>query len=100
VSIPRAVATARWLAEVYQPTIDSIPKDLRSHLEPAEVFHQLLEHRYLMAEERGGEVRTSDALEDYLDAVLVSTPAERQLQFDTGSMPRIIFDPEAVTFET
>lgn len=99
-SIPRAVATARWLAEVYQPTIDAIPKDLRSHLEPAEVFHQLLEHRYLMAEQRGGEVRTSEALEDYVAAVLVSTPAERQLQFDTGSMARIVFDPEAATFDT
>jgi hypothetical protein len=99
-SIPRAVATARWLAEVYQPTIDAIPKDLRSHLEPAELFHQLLEHRYLMAEQRGCEVRTSEALEDYLAAVLVSTPAERQLQFDTGNMPRIVFDPEAVTFDT
>jgi hypothetical protein len=99
-SIPRAVATARWLAEVYQPTIDAIPDDLRSHLEPAEVFHQLLEHRYLMAEERGAEVRTSEALEDYVAEVLASTPAEQQLRLDTGSIPRILFDPEAVTFET
>lgn len=99
-SIPRAVATARWLAEVYQPTIDAIPQELRSHLEPAEVFHQLLEHRYLMAEHRGGEVRTSEALEDYLAAVLASTPAERQLQFDTGNVPRIVFDPEAATFDS
>jgi hypothetical protein len=99
-SIPRAVATARWLAEVYQPTIDAIPDDLRSHLEPAEVFHQLLEHRYLMAEERGAEVRTSEALEDYVAEVLASTPAERQLRLDTGSIPRILFDPEAATFDT
>ncbi len=88
-SIPRAVATARWLAEVYQPAIDAIPDDLRSHLEPAEIFHQLLEHRYLLAERRGGEVRTKDALEDYLAGVLSSTPEERQLRLDTGSVPRI-----------
>jgi hypothetical protein len=99
-SIPRSVATARWLAEVYQPTIDAIPDDLRSHLEPAEVFHQLLEHRYLMAEARGVEVRTSEALEDYVAAVLALTPAERQLHLDTGSIPRIEFDPEAVTFDS
>lgn len=99
-SIPQAVATARWLAEVYQPTIDAIPDDLRSHLEPAEVFHQLLEHRYLMAEERGMEVRTSEALEDYVAVVLALTPAERQLHLDTGSIPRIEFDPEAATFDT
>jgi hypothetical protein len=98
-SIPRAVATARWLAEVYQPTIDSIPDGLRSHLEPAEIFHQLLEHRYLMAERRGAEVRTSEALEDYVAVVLSLTPEERQLHLDTGSIPRIEFDPEAATFE-
>jgi len=99
-TIPRAVATARWLAEIYQPTIDAIPDDLRSHLEPAEIFHQLLEHRYLMAEERGAEVRTSEALEDYVAEVLALTPAEQQFRLDTGSTPRIEFDPEAATFET
>ena len=79
-AIPRAVATARWLAEVYQPVVDSIPDDMQSHLEPAELFHQLLEHRYLMAERRGAEVRTKDALADYLAGVLVATPNERQLR--------------------
>jgi hypothetical protein len=98
--IPRAVATARWLAEVYQPTIDAIPDELRSHLEPAEVFHQLLEHRYLMAERRGAEVRTSEALEDYVAEVLALTPAERQLRLDTGSIPRIEFDAAAANFDT
>jgi hypothetical protein len=81
-SIPRAVATARWLAEVYEPALAAIPKDLRSHLEPAEVFHQLLEHRYLMSERRGKEVRTSEALDDYVANVLSTTPAERQLRLD------------------
>ncbi len=98
--IPRSVATARWLAEVYQPAIDAIPDDLRSHLEPAEIFHQLLEHRYLMAERRGGEVRTSEALEDYVAAVLALTPAERQLHLDTGSIPRIEVDPASATVDT
>ncbi len=81
-SIPRAVATARWLAEVYQPVVDAIPPDMRSHLEPPEIFHQLLEHRYLMAEKRGGEVRTQEALADYLAGVLLTTPQERQLRID------------------
>jgi hypothetical protein len=98
-TIPRAVATARWLAEVYQPAIDSIPDDLRSHLEPAEIFHQLLEHRYLMAERRGEEVRTSEALYDYLGGVLALTPEERQLRLDTGSIPRIEIDLGSDTVE-
>jgi hypothetical protein len=98
-SIPQAVATARWLAEVYQPTIDAIPDELRSHLEPPEVFHQMLEHRYLMSERRGAEVRTREALDDYVAAVLALTPAERQLHLDTGSIPRIEFDPASATFD-
>jgi len=97
---PRAVATARWLAEVYEPAIDAIPDDLRSHLEPAEVFHQLLEHRYLMAERRGGEVRTREALDDYLSGVLVLTREERQLRLDTGSIPVIALDPASDIFES
>ena len=58
---------------------------LRSHLEPAEMFHQLLEHRYLMAEHRGEEVRTPVALADYVAGVLAATPAERQLRLEAGS---------------
>jgi len=81
-TVPRAVATARWLAEVYEPIIDSIPDDLRSHLEPPEIFHQLLEHRYLLAERRGEDVKNELALADYLEGVLAATPEERQLRLD------------------
>jgi hypothetical protein len=96
-SIPRAVATARWLAEVYQPVVDAIPSDMQSHLEPAELFHQLLEHRYLMAERRGGEVRTKEALDDYLAGVLADTPEERQLRLrDTGSVAVVEASPVTV----
>jgi hypothetical protein len=104
-SIPRAVATARWLAEVYEPIIETIPDELRSRLEPAEVFHQLLEHRYLMAEQRGEDVTNEVAMADYLDSVLSGSPKERQLRLDTGSIPRIELGPdwetsESGTFET
>ena len=81
-SIPRAVATARWLAEVYQPVVDAIPVEMQSHLEAPEIFHQLLEHRYLMAEKRGSEVTNEEALADYLEGVLLATPEERQLRLD------------------
>ena len=78
-SIPRAVATARWLLEVYEPVTGSIPADLRSHLEPAELFHEFLEHRYLLAERLGEDVGNDEALADYLESVLKDRPKERQL---------------------
>ena len=39
-----------WLERVYQPLVRRIPSSLRAKLEPAEVFHEVLEHRWYMAE--------------------------------------------------
>ena len=78
-SIPVSVATARWLAEVYEPLIESIPDELTARLEPAELFHGMLEHRYFMAERLSADVTNEEALADYLESVLTHQPAERQL---------------------
>lgn len=80
--VPAAVAAARWLADVYEPIIEAIPDDLRTRLEPAEFFHQLLEHRYLMAERAGREVTNPDAVEDFLRSILPAHPAEQRLLDD------------------
>jgi hypothetical protein len=77
--IPAAVAAARWLADVYEPTIDAIPEHLTGRLEPAEFFHQLLEHRYYLAERQARDVSNPEALDDYLDTVLPVRPAEQML---------------------
>ena len=81
--VPAAVAAARWLAEVYEPVVGAIPDELRSRLEPAELFHQLLEHRYLLAERAGHDVSNADAWADYLRTILPDHPPE-QLLFDEG----------------
>lgn len=77
--IPNAVAAARWLAEVYEPIVAAIPSDLKGRLEPAEFFHQLLEHRYFMSERAHREISNAEALDDYLANVLPERPAEQQL---------------------
>jgi deoxyribose-phosphate aldolase len=53
-----------------------------------------------MAERRGEDVTNQAALEDYLDSVLAASPKERQLRLDTGSIPRILFDPASVTYSS
>jgi hypothetical protein len=77
--VPSAVGAARWLAEVYEPIVSSVPDELRARLEPPEIFHQLLEHRHRMTEEAGREVTNPEALEDYLATELPDRPEERQL---------------------
>lgn len=59
-----------WLTRVFEPVVKAIPWDLRSKLEPAEVFHQVLEHRWYMSQERGQSVPIAEVLSSYVDTVL------------------------------
>ena len=68
-----AVVADRWMEERYEPTIDSIPKILVDKLEPAELYHQILEHRWFLSERRGFDVGLEEAVHDY--ALWVLTPA-------------------------
>jgi hypothetical protein len=68
--VPQAVVAARWLREIYEPLIARVPAALRGRLEPAELYHELLEHRYYLSERAGSEVPIEEALRSYLDSVL------------------------------
>jgi hypothetical protein len=46
------------------------PWDLRAKLEPAEVFHQVLEHRWYMSQARGQSVPIAEVVSSYIDDVL------------------------------
>ncbi|HEY8199761.1 MAG TPA: DUF4032 domain-containing protein, partial [Actinomycetota bacterium] len=59
---PQAVAAARWIAEVYEPIVARVPAELRGRLEPPELFHELLEHRYYLSEAAGYEVDNDTGL--------------------------------------
>ncbi|MGY2004668.1 DUF4032 domain-containing protein [Blastococcus sp. SYSU DS1024] len=74
--VPETIAGHRWLGEVYQPVVDAIPEDLRGRLEPAEVFHEVLEHRWFLSEKAGRDVGTTKAARSYFDTVLPRTPQE------------------------
>ncbi|MEM9132922.1 MAG: DUF4032 domain-containing protein [Actinomycetota bacterium] len=80
--VPRAVAAARWLADVYEPVVESIPEELQAQLEDAEVFHAVLEHRYYLSLERQEEVTHAEATAHYVDNYLRKRPAERQLDVE------------------
>jgi hypothetical protein len=74
--VPETVAGHRWLAEVYQPVIDSIPPELAGRLEPAQIFHEVLEHRWFLSERAGRDVGTTAAARAYVETVLPRTPRE------------------------
>jgi Domain of unknown function (DUF4032)/Lipopolysaccharide kinase (Kdo/WaaP) family len=80
--VPEAVASARWLAEIYEPIVNQVPPELRGRREPAEIFHELLEHRWILSEQAGREVENDEALASYLASVLPGQAEERTLLAD------------------
>lgn len=75
--VPAAVAAARWLADVYEPVVEAVPDHLQARLEPAEVFHRVLEHRYHLSIEAEREISHTDAITDFVTNALPAEPAER-----------------------
>ncbi|UOE45992.1 DUF4032 domain-containing protein [Agromyces larvae] len=59
-----------WLMRVFEPVVRAIPGDLRRKLEPAEVFHQLLEHRWFLAQQAGHDIPLAEAVASYVNTVL------------------------------
>ncbi|MET4582610.1 hypothetical protein ABIE21_002120 [Conyzicola nivalis] len=59
-----------WAARVFEPVIRAIPKELKGRLEPAEVFHQLLDHRWYMSQNEARDVPLAEAVSSYVDNVL------------------------------
>jgi hypothetical protein len=64
------VVAHEWLAQVFEPVIRAIPKELRGKLEPAEIFHQLLDHRWYLSQNEGRDVPLAEALGSYVDQIL------------------------------
>ena len=86
-----------WLTRVFEPVVRAIPYDLRAKLEPAEVFHQVLEHRWYMSQAEGRSVPLAEVLTSYIndvlrhrrdEATIMGPPTETMsLPVITGSVP-------------
>ena len=76
-TISEAVAASRWRQEVFEPTVAAVPEELWAALPAAEVFHQVLEHRWFLSEKAGKDVGIDEAVRSYVERELPSRPAER-----------------------
>ncbi|MFF5112880.1 DUF4032 domain-containing protein [Streptosporangium sp. NPDC000509] len=74
-----AIVAHRWLAEVFQPTVLAVPQEMRGKLEPAQFFHEVLDHRWYMSEEAGTDVGLPAAVNSYVKNILIFKPDEKAL---------------------
>jgi tRNA A-37 threonylcarbamoyl transferase component Bud32 len=106
----RSIVAHRWLTNVYEPITAMVPAELRGRLQPAEVFHEILEHRWFLSEQQGSPVNTVVAARSYIDTVLNARPEEELTgDPDTTELPAIGDDelepdpepdPEGTPWET
>ena len=64
------VLAHEWLSRVFEPVVLAIPKEFSGKLEPAEIFHQVLEHRWYMAENARRGIPLQEAVDSYVRNVL------------------------------
>ena len=69
-NLDEEVVAHEWAQRVFEPVIRAIPRDLRGRLEPAEIFHQLLDHRWYMAQNESRDIPLAEAVSSYVENVL------------------------------
>ena len=75
--VTNAAAAGAWLSDVFEPTIASIPRELLAKRAAAEIFHEILEHRWFLSERAGRDVGLKKATESYIEQVLRKAPDEK-----------------------
>ena len=75
--VPETIVAYRWLAEVFEPAIAAVPPELWGKREAAEVFHEILEHRWYLSQTAGRDVGVLKAARDYVKNVLPQASDER-----------------------
>ena len=70
------IAAHKWVTERFERVMSEVPPAMRGKLEPAQIFHEVLEHRWFMSERAGASVPFEDAITDYVTTILSQKPDE------------------------
>jgi hypothetical protein len=89
-----------WLTGVFEPAVRAVPRDLRGKLQPAQVFHELLDHRWFLSQQQGRDVPMQEAATSYVKHILPHRPDEQailgisaaDLREDTDMIPVVRAD--------
>jgi hypothetical protein len=61
---------SKWLTEIFNPIVNSVPAEHLGRVEPAQLFHEVLEHRWYLSEAAGHDVGLDLACKTYISEVL------------------------------
>ena len=77
----------QWLTDVFDHVLSQIPQALRGRVEPAQMFHEILEHRWYLGEKAGKDLGLDYATHEYVTQIL---------PFRTDSATNVREEPVAV----
>ena len=66
----REEAAKRWLDEVFYKVVNAVPAAMRGRVEDAQLFHEVLEHRWYLGEKAGRDLGLEFATNEYISKVL------------------------------
>jgi hypothetical protein len=94
--VDEAVVGNQWLVQCFQPVIAAVPAELRGKRESAQLFHEVLEHRWYESERENCEVPLVEAARSYVRDILSALPEEKvSLESPTSEGGRLAnpYDP-------
>ena len=92
-AVPQTVIAHDWMTHVFQPTINAVPAELMGKLEPAELFHQILDHRWFISEQAGRDIPTEEAVASFVENILRHQRDERSFLGPTSGDTDYVVTP-------
>nr|WP_245815086.1 DUF4032 domain-containing protein [Cystobacter ferrugineus] len=84
-SVPLSVAAFRWLDERFRPTLNKFQKDLGPAADEAELYCQVLEHKWFLSEKAKRDVGLDAAIKAYV-ALRREQPAPALLRSESAPL--------------
>jgi hypothetical protein len=86
-----------WLTEIFEPAVRAVPRELRAKLEPAQIYHELLDHRWFLSQLQHRDVPMDQVVASYVKNILPLRPDEQavlggvpgDMRDETGVIPAV-----------
>ena len=66
-----------WLTDIFETAVRSVPRELRRKLEPAQIYHELLDHRWYLSQQENRDVPMPEVAASYVATILPTRPDEQ-----------------------
>ncbi|ETJ97364.1 MULTISPECIES: DUF4032 domain-containing protein [Propionimicrobium] len=72
-----SVIAHEWLTKCFEPVIKSVPEKYSLKRDPAQLYHEVLDYRWYKSQNESRNVPLKEAVEGYINDVLVNLPDEK-----------------------